>query len=426
MKKILLLSLCLAATMFYAQAQKQTTSVPLYNNTYINGHHNESNANINKDGLTFNEQTDNSATTYVYFTEKQRPQISLVAKGHGTVLVSVYGKEKKININSSEFKAYKLINLKPVKDGYVSFTYNLISQSEKITIKSLSVTDTEKPIFLNEEFNNHFGLRGPSCHLAYDIDYGQNEVEWAMIDVCVPADYDKISSYYMALGFSGGYFGFQNNSAKRRQVLFSVWNSVDDDNPNNVSQEHRTQVIARGEGVTAQDFGHEGSGKQTFISVDWQPGKTYKFLLNAQKSSSSTTDFSAWFYDSVNDKWIFMATLRRPDTKIKIKGLHSFLENFSPRQGDKTRKAYYFNAWYKPVGKDWQYISKAKLTNDITGSKGIRLDFNGGTENDKFFLTNGGYFDRPLKIERNLKLSSQTPQKPNIDLNKFLNNKNTK
>ena len=78
------------------------------------------------------------------------------------------------------------------------------------------------------------------------------------------------------------------------------------------------------------------------------------------------------------------------------------------------------------MGKDWQYISKAKLTNDITGSKGIRLDFNGGTENDKFFLTNGGYFDRPLKIERNLKLSSQTPQKPNIDLNKFLNNKNTK
>ncbi|MGN1236710.1 MAG: DUF3472 domain-containing protein [Bacteroidaceae bacterium] len=424
MKKILLLSFLI--TFISVKAQQQTTTVPLYNNTYINGPRNNSKTNINKEGLTFNENTDKSATTYVYFTGDQRPRISLVAKGRGTVLVSVYGKEKKIAINSNDYKAYKLIDLKPVKDGYVSFTYKLISQSENISIKSLSVSDKKKPIFLSEDFNNHFGLRGPSCHLAYDIDYRQDEIEWAVIDVCVPAEYDKIGSYYMALGFSGGYFGFQNNSPTHRQVLFSVWNSVDDDNPDNVGEQHRTKVIAHGQGVTAQDFGHEGSGKQTFISVDWQPGKTYKFLRNAQKSSPTTTDYSAWFYDSVNDNWIFMATLRRPDTKTRIVGLHSFLENFSPRQGDKTRKAYYFNAWYKPVGKDWQYISKAKLTNDLTGSKGIRLDFNGGTETDKFFLTNGGYFDRPLEIERNLKLNSQIAQKPNLDLNKFIDIKNTK
>ena len=76
---------------------------------------------------------------------------------------------------------------------------------------------------------------------------------------------------------------------------------------------------------------------------------------------------SAWFYDTIGAKWIFLATLRRPNCTDLICGLHSFLENFNPEQGDKTRKAYYSNVWIKPKNDNWKPVVEARLTNDLTG-----------------------------------------------------------
>lgn len=425
MRKIALLILFVSAINICAQ--HKSYNVPLLNNTYIDdGTVSKNNVVINKNGLVFENNTSNTATTYFYLTKGVQSRLSLNAKGHGTIEVTVENVSpksttKKVKINSDEFKNYDLGSFTTTKDAYIRIKYQLLKFLNVIDIKYINVASEKNPIFLSEDFNTHFGLRGPSCHLAYNTKAYGNKIEWAMLDVTVPEELDKIGSYYMALGFSAGYFGFQNNSKDRRQVLFSVWNSVDDDNPDNVAEEHRTQVIAHGENVTAQNFGHEGSGKQTFLALDWKPNTTYRFLLHATKVDSLTTDFSAWFYDTPHDNWIYMATLRRPNTPEMLRGLHSFLENFSPAQGDKTRKAYYYNVWVKPVNDDWKPVSTATLTNDLTGSKGVRLDFNGGVEDNKFFLINGGYFDRPETINRALRLKSFSKQPPSIDLNKILN-----
>ncbi len=413
-------------------AQTQTFTIPLLNNTYINGDYAWGReVVVDKDGLTFSGQTSKTATTYVYLTKGAKYDVSLEATGNGNVNVSISNIpgeriSKNITVKSKSADIIHLGEVVPEKDGYIRIGYELMGSTDFLNITNLKILSeaSAKPIFLKGDFNTHFGLRGPSCHLAYDTGKYGKDLEWAMIDVMVPEQFDQVGSYYMALGFTGGYFGFQNNSANRRQVLFSVWNSVDDDDPNNVAPNHQTHVVCHGDGVTAKNFGNEGSGKQTFIKVDWRPNVPYKFLLHACRKDSTSTDYSAWFYDTPQDKWIFMATLRRPNCKSLITGLHSFLENFSPIQGDKTRKAYYYDVWVKPQNDTWRPVDEANLTNDLTGSKGVRLDFNGGTDGDKFFLMNGGYFDREKVIKRHLSLEKKYTKTPQINLEYFLKTSN--
>lgn len=426
--RILLCSLAVSVFALFTNAQKKTFNIPLLNNTYIKANQkSDKDVLIGKDGLTFFDQTNNTATMYVYLKKGAKYILSLEARGKGVVGLAINNLStkpysKKIHIISRFAKNYSIGNISPQKDGYIKVEFKLLSLEDTINIKYLNViTQTSSsPVYLSEDFNSHFGLRGPSCHLSYNTGQYKKDIEWALVDVQVPLEFDMTGSYYMALGFQGGYFGFQNNSANRRQVLFSVWNSIDDDDPYNVAKEHQTRMIKHGDGVTVKDFGHEGSGKQSFIKIDWKPNVTYRFLLHAYKSSSTTTDYSAWFYDTIGAKWIFMATLRRPNCTDLISGLHSFLENFNPEQGDKTRKAYYSNVWIKPKNDNWKPIVEARLTNDLTGSKGIRLDFNGGVEGYRFFLVNGGYFDRAEVINRQLLLENNRIIAPELNLEDIL------
>ncbi len=412
-----------------SMSAQQVYEVPLYNNTYVNSpkfrhaRHQISDINIDKGGLHMSKDVQTTASSYFYLTAKQTPEVSIVAQGKGAVEIQFGGLTKTVKINSPKEKLYKVGGvITQDVDGYVKYTFRLTSANGDVTISKFSLKGlTEKPIFLSPEYSNHFGLRGPSCHLNYSAaNKFDGEVDWAKIDITVPEDLDQMGSYYMALGFSYGYFGFQNNAPGRRMVLFSVWNSEDADNPDDVAKDNCTEVIRTGEGVTAQNFGHEGSGKQSFIRMDWKPGQTYSFLLHAERADATHTDYSAWFYDSVNDKWYFMSTLRRPKTTDLIKGLHSFLENFNPEMGDITRKAYYHNGWAKTVDGDWQPILRAMMTNDATAREGVRLDFNGGVEDGRFFLTNGGYFNRPKEVNRRFMVDGSANTKPELNLQMFL------
>ena len=406
-------------------AQKTVYEVPLGGNTYYD-EVNRANAAFamgwGKDkSLRLDAEVGLSATTYVYFTEGQVPRVALRAEGKGEVSVCVDGgKATVVKIGGNKPKDYKLGSFRSGKDGYMAFRYSLRGNGS-VKIHSLIVDGVDKaPIYLLGSTNTYFGLRGPSCHLNYQFNsksYG--EVEWATICLTVPKECDQEGSYYMALGFGGGYFGIQNNGRGRRQALFSLWNTEDADDPKVVANENKVTVMAHGDGVTARDFGNEGSGKQSFIDVGWLPDVTYRFLLHAARVDSATVDYSAWFYDSVKGEWQYMSTLRRPKTKVLITGLHSFLENFDPTQGNKTRKAYYHNAWARTADGVWRPLQKAFLTCDDTGNRGRRLDFNGGVEQGRFFLTNGGYFDRPEEVGRFLSADDDAYTMPDIDLTQF-------
>lgn len=403
---------------------RKETVVPIVGNTYINdsqgdSHHRGGFIN-HKNGLCLKDGGNQNATSYIYVCKGEQPDIWIDANGQGQLQVMVANKKKVFTFSGKDAAPQHFGKVKMKEDGYLCVNFQIIGTSNNIKVDNIVMKNMAvQPVFLKREYNTYFGLRGPSCHLNYSPSY-KGEAEWSIISVCVPHEFDKEGSYYMALGFNGGYFGMQNNGRGRRQVLFSVWNSGEEnDDPNAVHHTQQTTVVSKGEGVTARDFGGEGSGKQSFRQVDWHADSTYTFLLNARNVKEGYTDFSAWFYDSVSRQWLYLSTLRRPNTTTLLTGLHSFLENFDPLQGDKTRKAYYFNGWVKPQNADWQPITKAYLTNDDTGNRGQRLDFAGSTEGERFYLMNGGYFDRPLKIDRHLQISGFGQQKPQIRLQDF-------
>lgn len=371
--------------------------------------------------LTLSEETGLSATSYVYFVAGEQPRFALTAEGKGEVEISVPAqKAAVVKIDSKQPKDYKVATFRSDKDGYMVLHFRLLKPSDKVKISSLTVSGVNKePVFIHEKMATHFALRGPSCHLNYGVQRDGNETDWATISVTVPREYDQEGSYYMAMGFNGGYFGIQNNGRGRRNALFSVWNTENSDDPNAVAQENKVQVIDHGEGVTAKDFGNEGSGKQSFIDAGWQPDHTYRFLLHAARVDSNAVDYSAWMYNSDTGKWIYLSTLRRPNTKQLLTGLHSFLENFSPAQGVKTRKAYYHDGWAHRTNGEWVPLKRAFLSCDDTGNKGKRLDFNGGVEQGRFFLTNGGYFDRAENIDRLLSVGDEVGEAPDIDFSQF-------
>ena len=61
---------------------------------------------------------------------------------------------------------------------------------------------------------------------------------------------------------------------------------------------------------------------------------------------------------------------------------------------------------------EWIPIRRAFLTCDGTGNNGKRLDFLGGVEEGKFFLMNGGYFDRSEEVERMLSVGDAPVSEP--------------
>lgn len=426
MKLKLQIALVLTLAVMPAAAQRsERYEVPLYGNTYYDE---VSRANF---GFAFGRTKDTSlrlggdcgltATSYVYFVSGQSPRITLSAEGKGDVEITVDDAQPTVlKISTKKQKEYKLGTFVRHRDGYMVVRYRLLDATSSVKLHSLIFSGvTKAPVYLKPGSNTYFGLRGPSCHLNYGDGPRGSEVEWATISVTVPEDFDREGSYYMALGFSGGYFGMQNNGRGRRNALFSLWNTEESDNPNTVSESNRVQVIAHGDSVTVRDFGNEGSGKQSFINAGWQPNRTYQFLLHAKHVDSTTVDYSAWFRAADSPDWTYMSTLRRPNTKVLLRGLHSFLENFQPINGNKTRKAYYHNVWIKPIGGEWQPIKRAFLTCDDTGNRGRRLDFGGGVEQGRFFLTNGGYFDRPENIERRFSVGDADLTPPDIELSQF-------
>lgn len=79
-------------------------------------------------------------------------------------------------------------------------------------------------------------------------------------EVTVPEELDEIGNYFMANGFGGGYCGIQVNSEMERRILFSVWSPCSTDNPENIPEEQRIRMLAKGENVHVGEFGNEGSG----------------------------------------------------------------------------------------------------------------------------------------------------------------------
>ena len=253
--------------------------------------------------------------------------------------------------------------------------------------------------------------RGPSVHLGYTLPAG--DVEWFYSEVEVPAGADIPDTYYMLTGFSEGYMGIQTHSDGRNSVLFSVWSPFTTDNPSEIPDEYKVRTLKKGEGVTAQDFGNEGSGGQSFMDYDWKPGTTYRTLVHVRPNGDGSTDYTGYFGDE-NGNWHLLASFRRPKTNTWYKGAHSFLECFNPNTSIWAREARYRNQWAVMSDGTFKEITECRFTCDNTGRAGVRADMTGGVDGNDFFLRNCGFINEKTAYGSTF---SRQPQgnKPEID-----------
>src|SRR5688500_4992225 len=88
-------------------------------------------------------------------------------------------------------------------------------------------------------------LKGVACrsvHLGYPGPKGT--AFYNELTVRASAD----GTYFMACGWSKGYFGIQELASGKKVVLFSVWDPAAGDDPAKVAPDRRVRMLHQGEG----------------------------------------------------------------------------------------------------------------------------------------------------------------------------------
>jgi hypothetical protein len=200
-------------------------------------------------------------------------------------------------------------------------------------------------------------------------------------------------SYFMACGFSRGYFGIQElPGTSKRVAIFSVWDpGAQHDmqaDPDAVPAERRVKVAGSGPGVRVDRFGNEGTGVRTMLDFPWQRGETVRFFVGASAGTTGTV-YSAWIQRAGTGKWLHMASLETHTDGVLLRNYYSFIEDFR-RDGtsrEQARRAEYGNGWVQAGDGAWAPLLEAKFTRDNTPSQAIS---GGVVQGRGFYLATGG------------------------------------
>lgn len=330
-----------------------------------------------------------------------------VPSGTSVLKITVNGTVFNVTATGSAYTTYNVGTVNITTPGYVTVKFQGLSKTGSyfadVTDLVISGTSVASNVFYaNDPANFYWSRRGPSVHLNYTGASG----EWFYNEITVPAGEDKIGSYFMANGFSGGYFGMQVKSPTERWILFSVWN------PSNGT----TTWTRKGPGVVATTFTGEGEGGQSYLVYNWVAGNTYRFLTQGKPDGLGNTIFSSWFYAPEVGAWKFMVTWKRPNTTTYLTGLNSFLENFSDVNGYLGRQAQYGNQWVRSTAGVWTEVTTANYTVDATGANQQRLDYAGGLSSGKFYLKMGGFFANYVNANQSFTRTA-TGIPPTVNLN---------
>jgi hypothetical protein len=330
-----------------------------------------------------------------------------VPEGKSLIKAIFNGESKETEVSGNTFTEVFIGNFAVPASGYFHLDISGISkqgnQYAEISNILLGGPATGNGVNFSDKEYFYWGRRGPSVHLSYKVPDEASSVKWFYNEVTVPEGNDVTGSYFMANGFSEGYFGFQVNSDTERRILFSVWSPYKTDNPASIPPEYRVLLLRKGNETVIREFGNEGSGGQSFLRYNWKAGNTYRFLLKTEpaEGEANKTDYSAWFYAPEVGHWTLIASWRRPFTHTWAKGLHSFLENFLTETGPMMRQAYYGNQWVCDSDNRWHELTRARFTADATARNNARLDYAGGLTEDlyRFFLKNCGFFNETTTVD---------------------------
>lgn len=200
----------------------------------------------------------------------------------------------------------------------------------------------------------------PSIHLTYRL---PSNLQAFYSEVKV--EQSAPGSYFMVIGWDGGYFGLQDQGG-RKVAIFSVWDAHAGDNPGAVPEEHRVKALYQGEGVEVKRFGGEGTGGQSFFPFDWQVGQTYRLAVLASGDDKATA--YTGYLETAPGTWKKLVTFATPRPHGGLNGVHHFVEDFQRdfNSFKQIRSAQFLNAWgYSAT--DWREPSRRGLAFDGQG-----------------------------------------------------------
>lgn len=226
-------------------------------------------------------------------------------------------------------------------------------------------------------------LQGKACrsvHLAYPAAKGAAFYNEVAVDRSAPG------TYFCVCGWDKGYFGMQELGGGKKVLIFSVWDSNQDD-PKAVGEGRRVRLLHRDEKVRTGRFGGEGTGGQSFFDYDWKAGETYRFLVSAAVNGERT-EYAGYFFVPEEGAWKHLVTFSTITGGRPLGGYYSFVEDFRRDGASATRprEARFGNAWVKAVDGGWEAVKKARFTADRNPVTNI----DAGVRGDRFFLVTGG------------------------------------
>lgn len=226
-------------------------------------------------------------------------------------------------------------------------------------------------------------LKGIACrsvHLRYPAPEGTTFLNEIRVDESAPG------TYFMVCGWNKGYFGLQELANGKKLLIFSVWDSGQND-PNKVAPEKRTKLIDKHENTRIGRFGGEGSGGQSFYDFDWERGTTYRFMVTSTVNGDRT-EYTGYFFAPEPKEWIRMVTFSTITGGKNLSGYYAFVEDFKRDRVSttKVRRAEYGNGWVRTTKHEWVPLTRARFTAD----QNPVLNIDAGIEKDWFYLTTGG------------------------------------
>lgn len=272
-------------------------------------------------------------------------------------------------------------------NGYTRLALETLASSGK-TFGDIDALQLDGPAADGAHFNLEPRRNAASVHLAYPTPAA---AAIAAFHVEVTAVEDPVATFYMACGWRRGYLGMQVNSATERRIIFSVWDSGSEAvDRAKVAAADRVQLLAKGAGVVATDFGHEGTGGHSHLVHPWKTGQPQRFVVTATPADATHTIYSGYWFQPGPRRWLLIASFKAPKDGNHLRGLHSFSEDFWDGNGHVRRKARYGAQWIQTADGAWSELTTATFSHDPTG-RTARLDRFMGVEEGGFFLSQGGF-----------------------------------
>ncbi len=420
MRRIVLLLLFVSCSIFKIGAQN-TYSIPA-NTGYAVPVENDEDL-LFQQGKGVHNWTDLKQELQYYFYIKSIGTLTIELNAKNAiagsiVTIEIAGKTFKTSIPQGEnFQKRKVGTITLTDSGFYSIKIRGLKK-EGATIADIASLDLSGSATAGMHFNAKARRNAASVHLRYPISDTTKLISFYN-EITIPENADLVHSYYMSNGFARGYFGIQVNSENERRVIFSVWDAGNEAvSRSKVADSNQVKLLAKGEGVIANDFGNEGTGGHSHWVYNWKPGMTYKLLVTAlTDSASQTTIYTGYFFVPEQQKWKLIASFRAPKDGRLLRNLYSFNENFVGVNGQSQRYAYFGNQWGQRENGTWVELTESKFSYDATGKAGDRIDYGGGVEGGMFYLWNGGFKPASAKFGDSFTRPA-TNKKPTLDFGK--------